>query len=261
MEKINLIDFHKRKFSNCFIAVYVVTKDIKIRTDTCISDKKLYFVYGLDIMGNRRIFGIYFNNENDTRFWLEKFEDFQARNLNDILFFITPPDKNIERAVKIVYNSVRIVHSPDSTFESIARFWAERPSRKMKVALKDLFLAQDYERYQINLELFKNIYVDNTLILVMLDKMQKEIDTFYQYPQQLRMLFYPFYTIREMKKFLNKLKTKEPLCTNINEIIEFCLPYINSFELGRNYSKKEWLDLICFLYDNYKDRLEVYLNG
>ena len=78
--------------------------------------------------------------------------------------------------------------------------------------------------------------------------LQKEIDTFYQYPQQLRILFYPFYTIHEMKKFLNKLKTKEPLCTNINEVIEFCLPYINSFEFGRNYSKKEWLDLMLKLH-------------
>lgn len=261
MERINLMDFQKRKFNNCFIAVYVVTKDIKIRTDTCISDRKLYILFGLDIMGNRNIFGIYFDNENDTRFWLEKFEDLQARNLNDILFFITPPNKNIERAVKIIYNSVKIIHSPDSTFESITRFWADHPSRKMKVALKDLFLAQDYERYKINLELFKSVYVDNNLILIMLDKTQDEINAFYQYPQKIRVLFYPFYTIHEMKKFLNKLKTKEPLCTNINEVIEFCLPYVNSFEFGRNYSKKEWLDLICFLYDNYHDKLEVYLNG
>lgn len=261
MEKINLTDFQKRKFSSCFISIYVVTKDIKIRTDTCIADKKLYILFGLDIMGNRKIFGIYFDNENDTRFWLEKFEDFQARNLNDILFFITPPNKNIERAVKIIYNSVKIIHSPDSTFDSITKFWADHPSRKMKVALKDLFLAQDYERYKINLELFKNIYVDNSLIVIMLDKMQDEINTFYQYPQKTRVLFYPFYTIHEMKKFLNKLKTKEPLCTSINEVIDFCLPYINSFELGRNYSKKEWLDLICFLYDDYHEKLEVYLNG
>ena len=172
MERINLMDFQKKKFNNYFIAVYVVTKDIKIRTDACISDRKLYILFGLDIMGNRNIFGIYFDNENDTRFWLEKFEDLQARNLNDILFFITPPNKNIERAVKIIYNSVKIIHSPDSTFESITRFWADHPSRKMKVALKDLFLAQDYERYKINLELFKSVYVDNNLILIMLDKMQ-----------------------------------------------------------------------------------------
>lgn len=231
MEKINLTDFQKRKFSNCFIAVYVVSKDIKIRTDTCLTNKKIYIIFGLDIMGSRQILGIYFDNENDTRFWLEKFEDFQARHLKDILFFITIPNKNIERA------------------------------GKMKVALKDLFLAQDYEKYKINFELFKSVYVDNSLILIMLDKMQKEIDTFYQYSHQLRMLFYPFYTIHEMKKFLNKLKTKEPLCTNINEVIEFCLPYINSFEFGRNFSKKDWLDLICFLYYEYNDKLEEYLNG
>lgn len=261
MEKIKLIDFQKRKFSNCFVAIYIVTKNIKIRTDTCITNKKLYFVFGLDFMGYRQVFGMYFDNENDTRFWLEKFEDFQARNLKDILFLITPPNKNIERAVKIIYNSVQIIHSPDSTFESITKFWADHPSRKMKIALKDLFLVQDYERYQINLEMFKNIYVDNHLILMMLDKMKQEMETFYQYPHQLRALFYPFYTIHEMKKFLNKLKTKEPLCSNINEVVEFCLPYVNSFEMGRNYSKKEWLDLISFLYDKYQDSLEEYLNG
>ena len=27
MEKIKLIDFQKRKFSNCFVAVYIVTKN------------------------------------------------------------------------------------------------------------------------------------------------------------------------------------------------------------------------------------------
>lgn len=58
MEKINLTDFQKRKFSKCFIAVYVVTKDIKIRTDTCITNKKLYIVFGLDIMGYRQILGM-----------------------------------------------------------------------------------------------------------------------------------------------------------------------------------------------------------
>ena len=49
----------------------------------------------------------------------------------------------------------------------------------------------------------QNIYVDNSLIVIMLDKMQDEINTFYQYPQKTRVLFYPFYTIHEMKKFLN----------------------------------------------------------
>lgn len=261
MEKINMIDLQKRKLKSCYIAVYVVAKEIKIRTDTCIATKKLYVLFGIDIMGNKQILTMYFDNENDSRFWLEKFEDFQARNLQEIFFLVTPPNKNIERAVKIVYNDVKIVHSPDSIFQNITKFWADHPSRKMKVALKDLFLADDFDRYKINFELFKEIYVENTIILTLLNKQQKDIESFYAYPQYLRKLFYPFYTIHELKKFLNKLITKEPLCTSLNEIIEFCLPYINSFEIGRNYSKKDWLDLISLLYEEYQEKLEVYLNG
>ena len=79
LKKFNLTDFQKRKFSNCFIAVYVVTKDIKIRTDTCIANTKMYIVVGLDIMGSRQILGIYFDNEN---------EDYALQNIkeNDIVF-------------------------------------------------------------------------------------------------------------------------------------------------------------------------------
>lgn len=260
MEKININDLQKRKFKSCYIAVYVVTKDIKIRTDTCITNKKIYLLFGLDILGNRQVLAMYFDNETDSRFWLQKFEDFQARNLQNILFFVTPPNHCIERTVKIVYNDVNIIHSPDSTFQNITRFWSDHPSRKMKIALKDLFIAENFEKYKINYELFKDIYVDNTIILKILDKNQSQIEDFYRYPLYLRKLFYPFYTIHEMKKFLNKLRTKEPLCTNINDVIEFCLPYINSFELGRNYCKKDWLDLISLLYKDYQDRLEVYLN-
>ena len=261
MEKINLIDLQKRKLKKCYVAVYVVVKDIKVRTDTCISDRKLYILFGIDIMGNRQILGIYFNSENNNRFWLEKFEDFQARNLNEILFFVTPANKNIERCIKIIYNDVKIIHSPDYIFENITKFLANHPSRKMKVALKDLFLTKNIEEYKIKLEIFKEIYVDNNIILIMLNKHQKEIEKYYEYTQDLRILFYPYYTIYEMKKFLNKLKTKEPLCSNINEVIEFCLPYINSFEIGRNYSKKEWLELISGIYNKYQEKLEVYING
>ena len=53
IEKITLTDLQKRKLNKFYIAVYVVTKNIKIRTETCITQKELYIFYGLNIMGNR----------------------------------------------------------------------------------------------------------------------------------------------------------------------------------------------------------------
>ncbi len=260
MEKINLTDFQKRKLKKFYLAVYVVTKEIVVRTDTCISERTLFILWGLDIMGDRQVLGIFFDNPKDNRFWLEIFEDIQARNAQKILFFITSVNRNIERCIKIVYNGINIIHSPDEIFSAITKFWADKPSKKKQIALKNLFLAEDINEYYVKYDMFKQAYANNKIILMMLDKKQKDIKQFYQFSKSVRKIFYPFYTIREMKKFLNKLKNKEPLCTNITEIIEFCIPFIISFEIGRSYSKLEWLDLISDLYEQYPDVLEEYLD-
>ena len=261
MEKINLVDFQKRKLKNFFVCVYVITKKVKIRTETSIAERDLNLLYGIDIFGYRQVLGIYFDNTHNNRFWLEKFEDLKARNVEKILYFVSPDNKNLERCIKIIYNDVKIVYSPDNIYQKITQFFAEHPSRKMQISLKNLFLAETEEEYKRDIKFFKDFYVDNKLIMILLEKNEPLISEFYQYNHDLRTLFYPYYTIRETQKKLNKLNTLDNLCTNINEIIEFCLPIINSFEVGRNTSRQEWLKFVSNLYEQFPNELEEYING
>ncbi|MBR2588098.1 MAG: transposase [Bacilli bacterium] len=261
METINLTDFQKRKFKNFYITLYVVTKEIKIRTDSAMTEKNLHILIGIDIKGRRQILGVYFDNTNDNRFWLEKFEDIKARGVEKILFFVTPKNKNIEKGLKILYNDVEIINSPDEIYKNITQFFAERPSRKMQINFKDLFLKKNIEEYRIDLDFFKERYIDNKIINILISKKEAEIEKFYKYNYSLRKLLYPYYLIREMQKNLNKLTYREKLCTNINEVIEAFLPYINSFEQGRSYSKVEWLELMSDIYEDYSEVLEEYING
>lgn len=260
MEKINSVDLQKRKLKKFYIVTYIITKQIRVRTESCIANKELYVFCGVDIMGDRQILGIYFNNENDNRYWLERFEDIKSRGVEKILFFVTPRNKNIERCIRILYNDVKIENSPDITYTKIIKYFAVKPTRKMQVALKELFFKENIEEYKKGLELYKEIYVDNKIIKKMIEDKEKEIEKFYNYRYSIRKLLYPFYTIREMQKYLNKLNTQEKLCTNINEVIEAFMPYIHTFEQGRSYSKAEWLDLISDIYDDYEEKLEEYLN-
>ena len=261
MEKIGTIDFQKRKLKDFYLAIYITTKDTNIRAETTISTKTLYVVWGMDILGNRQILGMYFERENDNRFWLEKFEDIQARNTKKIIFLITPCNKNIERCAKIIYNDVEIIHSPDDIMHSITKFLSFRSYRKAIIELKNLFYRENKQQFEIEYKIFKEVYINNRILILTLEKNKNSILKFYEYNKMLRKLFYPYYTFGGIQKFLNKLNTKETLCTDVNEVIEFCLPLINSFERGRTYSKKEWLELIDEIYDEYKEKLEEYLNG
>ena len=211
MEKINLTDFYKRQLKKFYLVVYVITKEIKIRTDTCIKDKDVYVF--------------------------------------------------IERCIKIMYNNVKIILSPEEIYMGISKFFAEKPFRKIQTNFKNLFFAENKEKYTEESKMFKEIYMDNKLIMMLLEKKQNEIEEFYKYDYSMRKLLYPFFSIKEMKKQLNKIRTKDKLCTNINEVIEDFLPYINSFESARSYSKLEWWNLISNIYDENIDILEEYING
>jgi len=53
MGQINLIDLQKRKLEKCYLAWYVIDKEIIIRDENCIQKKILYTICGVDILGSR----------------------------------------------------------------------------------------------------------------------------------------------------------------------------------------------------------------
>lgn len=261
MSQIDLNDLQKRKLEKYYLAWYIIDKEITIRDENCIQKKILYTIYGVDILGNRQVIGVYFEKAYDNRFWLETFEDIQARGAETALFLVTPAHHNIERCSKIVYNSIRIVHSPDDVILSITKFFSEKPTRALRVSFKNLFLADDLDKYKLELQLFKEQYINNKVIMLLLQRKEPQIQKFYDYSYELRKFFYPYYAILEMRKYLNKLNNLKPLCSNLTDVIEVFLPYINKFEAARSYYKKEWLDLVSILYDKFPEDLEVYLDG
>lgn len=262
MASINLNDLQRRKLKESYIAWYIFTKNIKIRSSKCMETKLLYVIYGIDKLGDRQVLGMFFEDSEDNRFWLEVFEDFKARNAKNILFLVTPQNRNIERCVKIVYNHIRVLHSPDSILESITKYFAERTSRRLRISFKNLFLAKDLPSLDLELQFLKDTYINNKVLLMLLERKEQDIKDFYQYSHyELRKFLYPYYAICEFRKFLNKINTLEKLCSNITEVIELCLPYINQFEIGRSQNKSEWMQLISILYDRYPEDMEVYING
>lgn len=52
----------------------------------------------------------------------------------------------IETHIKIIYNDLKIVHSPDWLSSNIIQFFAISPSRKMRIALKKPLLCWKFRR-------------------------------------------------------------------------------------------------------------------
>lgn len=260
MGKINLIDLQRRKLEKCYLSLIFFTKDVKTRNEGCFCTRKLYVVLGTDIDGRRQVIGTYFENEEYNRFWLEVFEDLKSRGMEFILFLVTPHHRNIERCAKIVYNNVQIVYSPEELIIDITRFFTEKSSRKFVRNLKDLFFAKTLENHITEMKMFEEQFANNKVVLLLLSRKEPEVKEFYKYKYEIRKFLYPYYAIRDMKRYLHKVNNFEELCSNINEINTYFLEYINKYESGRSYYRAEWLELLNIIYEDNEENLEEYLN-
>lgn len=151
MRKISIKEFKKRRFERSYISVYIVIRSISVENEQEIEVKNLCVIYGFTALGVRRIIAIYFENTKDNRFWLGVFEDLKARNLQNIMFLVTPQNKNIERCAKIIYNNIEIIRSPEDIMSAIDRYFATKTSRTLEIQLKNLILAEDIEKCEENI--------------------------------------------------------------------------------------------------------------
>ena len=238
MRKISINEFKKRRFERSYISVYIVIRSISVENEQEIEVKNLCVIYGFTALGVRRIIAIYFENTNDNRFWLGVFEDLKARNLQNIMFLVTPQNKNIERCAKIIYNNIEIIRSPEDIMSAIDRYFATKTSRTLEIQLKNLILAEDIEKCEENIELFKQQYLHNQLVLEVFKRQEDDIKKLYKYNYDIRKLLYQYYAIREIKRHINRLNERQPLQENIDDVIEHFTEYISSFERGLTYSKK-----------------------
>lgn len=260
MEKINLIDLQKRKLNKCYLSWNIITKDIYIRNnESCKEKQRLYIILGTDISGNRQVISTTFENTYDNRFWLEHFEALKCRGTKFVLFAVIPPNKNIERCIKIIYNGINIVNSPENIVMDTTKFFTEKSTRKFITNLKDLFFAKTLKDPEIEMTMFKEQFIDNKVVLKLLEKDEERIKKYYIYPYEIRKFLYPYYPIRDMKRELNKLNNVDNLCQNKNEINMHFLEYINKYESRRSYYRAEWLELLNIFYKDYSEELEKYL--
>lgn len=260
MEKINLNDLQKRKLNRCYVSWSIITKEIYIRNNEACKEKKmLYIILGTDISGNRQVLASLFEDKYNNRFWLEYFESIKARGAESLLFAVIPQNRNLERCLKIVYTNVHIIHSPEEIIVDITRFFTEKSTRKFITNLKDLFFAKTLEDHNIEIEMFREQFNNNKVVLMLLDRNEKEIKKFYAYPYEIRKFLYPYYPIRDIKRELNKLNNLEKLASNISEVNTYFLEFINKYESRRSYYRAEWLELLNIIYIKYGTELEEYL--
>ena len=259
LRKTTINELLNKKLDKFYVIVHIVTVKMPIKKNENIINTNIYIIYGVDIRGQKTVLGIYKENKNDNRFWLEKLEYIKSRNLEKILFVSMEPHKKLEQAFKILYNNVKIIPSAINIVKNIAKFtqygWQSESEREIVNA----FLCDNIEECEELLNILKEKYTDNKVAIMLIDKYTNEIKEYYKYEKGFRHLFCSYFTIQRMIYQILRINKKAKVCDNLEMIIENLLEYYTLFENTRSYKKKEWVIILNEIYLKYGEEIGEYI--
>jgi len=242
MIEVTIKEIRNRRLDKCYISMYILRYPVPMKREELTEDIDLYVIYGVNLQGKRRIIDIAFNRPKDNRFWLEKFEYIKSKGVEEILFLVTNIDKNIDKAIRILYSNTTIVASATDIINQFNKYLTSKRSTDIGARLKKLFLAEDIKTYEVELELVKEDMKNYKIVLILLDRYVGLIKDYYKYCKDIRKLIFPYFTIRDFQCEIRRIGNSVKFFNNIDEVIAELLKYINRFENGSSYNgKKAWL--------------------
>ena len=78
--KICYEEIQNKKLKEFYVVIQVVTFDMMLGKKPVLELSKVYMIYGIDILGTRTIIGIYKEDKENTRYWLNEIENIKCED-------------------------------------------------------------------------------------------------------------------------------------------------------------------------------------
>lgn len=239
------------KYTNldeCYLVIYVIKNNINYKNYNIISSKNLYTFIGLNIFGKRKFIGSYIDDIDNNRFWLDIFESFKSRGINDILFMWDFDNYNLNRCLKICFPNVILIPAIISIIDKFYIYFPDKHSTKIKDEIKSLFVQDNVKDFINAFTFFKEKYNNNIILNDLITKYLSNIEKLYQYDICIRNALFNNYKINILKRKINNIITQFGYIDNVDDLLELIKDDLNYLEHFSSYHKNEWLNILSNFY-------------
>ena len=70
----NYEEIQNKKSKEFYVVIQTVSTELMLGEGPILETSKMTMLYGLDILGNRTIIGLYIENKENNRYWLNEIE-------------------------------------------------------------------------------------------------------------------------------------------------------------------------------------------
>ncbi len=203
-------DWAKRPLEDIYPIVFLDCMVIKVRESGSVQRRALYLALGVTLDGDRDVLGMWFQETEGAKFWMQVLADLKQRGVQDILICCVDGLKGFPEAIEAIFPKTTvqtcIVHLIRNSLKYVPRREREQVARD----LKPIYTAVDADQAQAELETFDEKWGQRFPVITQAWLNAWEYVTpFLAFPPEVRRVIYTTNAIEALNRQLRKaIKTK-----------------------------------------------------
>jgi putative transposase len=147
-------EWAKRPLEDVYPIVFLDCLVLKIRDGGSVQRKACYLALGVTVDGDRDVLGMWFQESEGAKFWMQVLTDLKQRGVRDILICCVDGLSGFPEAIEAIFPNTTVQTCIVHLIRSSLRYVPRREREQVARDLKPIYTAVDADAAQAALEAF-----------------------------------------------------------------------------------------------------------
>jgi putative transposase len=198
-----------RPLDDLYPVVFLDALVLKIRDGGSVIRKACYLALGINLDGDREVLGLWFQDTEGAKFWMQVLSELKQRGVHDILICCVDGLKGFPEAIEAIYPATTvqtcIVHLIRASLKYVPRKQYDQVTKD----LRPIYTAINADQAMVALEAFEARWPDLAIIARMWRDAWQHVIPFLAFEPEVRRVIYTTNAIEALNRQLRKaIKTK-----------------------------------------------------
>ncbi len=256
-----LQEWKQRPLESIYPFIYLDAIHYKVRDEGHYVSKAFYTVLGVTLEGKKEILGLYLNESEGAKFWLQVLTDLQNRGVKDILIASIDGLKGFPEAINAVFPDTVVQLCIVHQIRNSLKYVASKNQKQFAHELKSVYQANTKEEAEDALDKLEEKWGKKyPIVFESWRGKWDNLSNYFQYSKEIRRIIYTTNIIESVhRQFRTLTKTKGAFPTD-NSLLKLLFAGIRNAEKKWTMPIRNWSLTISQLNIHFKGRLKDALN-
>ncbi len=251
-----LEEWKKRPLDSIYPFIYLDAIHYKARDEGHYVSKAFYTVLGVNLEGKKEILGLYLNESEGAKFWLQVLTDLQNRGVEDILIASVDGLKGFPEAINAVFPNTEVQLCIVHQIRNSLKYVGSQYQKQFANELKKVYQAFTKEEAESELDKLEEKWGKKyPIIFESWRNKWDNLSNYFKYAEPIRKVIYTTNIIESVHRQFRTLTKTKGAFPNDNSLLKLLFSGIQNAEKKWTMPIRNWSLTISQLNIHFKERL------